>query len=98
MERQGKAAAVNETFWNGEPCRARRVRVRVGTVPRTWWCAGLEGAELEAVEVTYNGRTFFLDDANGDAWAKVTRQKGSPSAGHRSLPEDSVVVDVLERA
>ena len=86
-----------KTYWNGEPCSARRVLVRVGTAPRpTWWCAGLEGTEREAVEVSYNGQTFLLDDADGVGWCKVAFGRGSPQHGHSSLPEDSVVLRELE--
>lgn len=53
------------TYWNGQPTRARRVRVRVGSVagapPLSWWI-GLEGTERNAVEVTYAGTIFYLDD------------------------------------
>jgi hypothetical protein len=86
-------------YWNGEPCRAHRVVVRVGTVPRsTWWCAGMEGTERPAVMVVYQGDTFYLDDENGAGWTKVTAGKGSPWTGHRSLPQDSVVLRSVEAA
>lgn len=81
------------TFWNGEPCKARRVIVRVGLVPRpTWWCAALEGKERDAVEITYGRKTFFIDDENGEGWRKVTEGKGSPWTSHRSLPVGSEVL------
>jgi hypothetical protein len=85
---------MNEpTFWNGEPCTARRVVVRVGHSPRsTWWCAELEGQERAAVEVTYGTSVFLLDDEDGSGWRKVTVGRGSPGWGHSGLPEDSVVL------
>jgi len=106
-------AVKDLTFWNGERCEARKVRVVVGTVyAPTWWCAGLEGTERDAVEVTYGGETFYLDDEpwqlneqggelgkmdRGHAWRKVTVGQGGPDWGHRSLPDDSrPVVDLDE--
>jgi len=81
------------TFWNGEPTPARRVRVIVGESMRpTWWCAALKGTERAAVEVSYGGGRFFLDDEDGSGWAKVTAGHGSPRVRHRSLPDSSVVV------
>ncbi|HYW33008.1 MAG TPA: hypothetical protein VE869_16020 [Gemmatimonas sp.] len=86
------------TYWNGEPCTARRVFVRVGTVPTaTWWCAGMEGTVRRAVEVTHSGVPFYLDNENGSGWGKVTAGRGSPWVGHASLPSDSVVVGMDER-
>jgi hypothetical protein len=84
---------TERTYWNGEPATARRVVVRVGHALRpTWWCANLEGSERRAVEVTYAGQRFYLDNENGSGWAKVTVGQGGPHWGHSSLPEDSVVL------
>jgi hypothetical protein len=75
------------TYWNGEPCHARRVRVIVGDAPRpTWWCAHLIGEQREAVEVHYHGAIFSLDNADGQGWEKVTGGRGSPGVAHRALP------------
>lgn len=82
-------------MWNGEKARGRRVMVRVGHAERTWWCAYLEGTERVAVEVTYGDQVFFLDNEDGSGWAKVTGGGGSPRVGHKSLPDDSVVVALL---
>lgn len=80
------------TYWNGEPTPARRVRIIVGPSPApTWWCAGLEGQERDAVEVEYGGQRFYLDNADGRGWRKVTIFRGSPSAGHASLPAERVL-------
>ena len=81
------------TFWNYEPTPARIVRVIVGPPPvKTWWCADLEGTEREAVEVSYpGGEPFYLDNENGQGWAKVTKGRGGPDWGHSSLPVSSVV-------
>ena len=81
------------TFWNGEPAECRKVIIRVGTVPvSTWWCNGVEGTQRKAVEVRYYDETFFLDNEDGSGWRKVTFGRGSPSWGHSSLPNDSVVL------
>ena len=83
-------AEIPPTFWNGEPCEARRVVVIVGKSLRpTWWCAPFEGQRRAAVRVTYNGGTFYLDDETGSGWHKVTSGRGSPWVGHSSLPDDS---------
>lgn len=80
------------TFWNYEPTPARIVRVIVGPSPvETWWCAKLEGSEREAVEVNYHGDKFYLDNEDGQGWAKVTKGRGGPDWGHSSLPVVSVV-------
>lgn len=84
---------AEQTYWNGEPCEARKVVVIVGASPRsTWWCAGLEGQERKAVEVSYAGQPpFYLDNEDGSGWFKVTKGRGSPAVGHASLPVRSVV-------
>jgi len=75
-----------QTFWNGEPTLARRVLVVIGAAPvSTWWFHGLEGTKRRAVEVTYQGEVFYLDDEDGSGWAKVTKGRGSPHWGHKSL-------------
>ena len=81
-----------ETFWNYEPTPCRIVRVIVGPSPKTWWCAGLEGTEREAVEVIYGGADrFYLDNEDGSGWEKVTLGRGGPHWGHSSLPVASIV-------
>lgn len=82
--------AIADARWNNEPCAARIVTVTVGTVLRpTWWCAGLEGTRREAVEVTYHGAVFYLDNEDDAGVDKVTIGRGLPNWGHRSLPDDS---------
>lgn len=82
----------NTTYWNGEPTHCRIVRVIVGPVPvPTWWCAGLEGTEREAVEVSYGGQRFYLDNEDGSGWMKVTQGRGSPTWAHSSLPVEKVI-------
>jgi hypothetical protein len=83
---------AEKTFWNGEPCRAVKVRVIVGPSMRpTWWCAGMVGQERAAVRVDYGRERFYLDNEDGSGWAKVTTGRGSPNVGHSSLPVASEV-------
>lgn len=86
------------TYWNGEPCNARRVLAMVGTVPvPTWWCNGMEGTVRRAVEIRYRGsKPFYLDDEDGSGWRKVTQGRGLPSWGHRSLPVSEVAEGSLQ--
>lgn len=55
---------TEQTYWNGEPCEARRVRVVVADDTRfkAYWARQFVGHERDAVEVTYHGATFYLDD------------------------------------
>lgn len=74
---EGVQEAV-KTYWNGEETPCRRVLVRVGTCSQpSFWHHGLEGTERRAVEVSYYGETYLLDDEDGD---------GSPD--YSSLPWD----------
>lgn len=83
----------DQTFWNGEPCTARKVEVTVGKSPRsTWWCADLEGKKRQAVEVEYNGSKFYLDNEDGSGWHKVTVGRGSPAFYHASIPVDGAIL------
>jgi hypothetical protein len=75
--------------WNGEPCQARRVTAVVADsifFP-LYWAREFVGTRRKAVEVTYGGRTFYLDDEDGSGWAKVTAG-GSPAHSHRGLNVD----------
>lgn len=55
-----------QTWWNGEPCEARVVRVIVADAEfPNYWARELVGQEREAVEVRYGGEVFFLDN---EAW------------------------------
>lgn len=55
---------MERTYWNGEPCDARVVRVIVADVPKrsAYWARPYVGQEREAVKVTYAGETFYLDN------------------------------------
>jgi hypothetical protein len=78
---------MTETYWNGLPTPAERVRVVVDTSPvDTWWCADLAGTERAAVRVGRPGEVMYIDDENGRGWWKVTEGRGSPREAHWSLP------------
>lgn len=85
-------SSVEPTFWNYQPTPCRIVRVVVGPSPRpTWWCATMAGQEREAVEVDYYGHKFYLDNADGSGWAKVTHGRGGPDWPHGELPVAEVL-------
>jgi len=95
---QPDTAAREPTFWNGEPCEARKVTgvvVDDGRFPQ-YWARLFVGTERRATEVTYGGNTFYLDDedwqGSGDepGWRKVTAGRGSPQYMHRSLQLEGV--------
>ena len=91
MDDKGTVMREVQTYWNGYPAKCRRVRVVVGKALRpTWWCASLEGQEREAVEVHGDGEVFYLDNKDGQGWAKVTVGRGSPMWGHAELPVASI--------
>ncbi|AHZ84662.1 hypothetical protein Bb109J_c1972 [Bdellovibrio bacteriovorus] len=86
------------TFWNGEPCKATKVKVVVGEAPRpTWWCAHLAGQEIDAIRIDYpigkkkQGEPFYILDTP-EAWEKITVHLGSPVYGHKSVPVKNEVV------
>lgn len=82
-----------QTFWNGQPCAARKVVAVVGeSMKSTYWHNGMEGTSRKAVEVVYADQApFYLDNEDGSGWYKVTEGKGSPSVGHKSLPVTNVI-------
>ena len=84
----------------------------VGKAPMpTWWCADLEGKERNAVEVSYGGRVFYLDDDEqpgdggllapppchaGQGWWKVTVGQGGPEICHAELPVRKVLREIAQ--
>jgi hypothetical protein len=92
------------TFWEGEPCQARRVSIVVANDPRFvgYWASELIGERRDAVEVTTAaGETFYLDDerykdAPASGWETVTVGRGMPTYGHRELAAEPGSVE--ERA
>jgi hypothetical protein len=80
-----------KTYWNGEPCKADKVKVIVGEckVP-TWWCADLAGKTHDAIRITYHGETFYLND-DESSWEKITVGRGSPYWPHKSLPVEKEI-------
>lgn len=80
---------TDRTYWNGEPCHAVRVQLRVSAPPQglhpQYWAAEHIGQVRPAVRVVYGDQTFYIDDEAGAGWAKVTTGHGSPAVGSRSL-------------
>lgn len=100
IDRKAEEARANpQTWWNGEPAEARIVHVVVGEPEKpTWWFADLVGTVREAVEVTYGGQTFYIDNQGfesgftpGNGWRKVTMGRGAPDFGHASLRIERVL-------
>lgn len=59
---------VVSTFWNGEPCHARRVTLVVADAENpTYWARHYVGTRRDAVEVVYGDQTFYLDDDDYEA-------------------------------
>lgn len=86
------------TYWNGEPCQARKVQgiVADASFP-AYWARSLIGTRRNAVEITYGDATFYIDDQehagegyDGCGWAKVTTGRGSPRYMHRSITLEAV--------
>jgi len=81
--------------WNGEPCKARRVLIRVGDCPfPRGWYKDLVGTEMRAVEVTpleydtlnpIEDSKFYIADSDGNGWHKVMIEGGDPHWGHKSV-------------
>lgn len=76
---------TERTYWNGEPCKARIVRVIVadtGDFP-LYWAKPYVGTEREAVEIAYNGRTFYIDNEEhspSPGETEAMRRFGLPAA------------------
>lgn len=64
-----------QTYWNGEPTPARKVRLKIAAQPQFphYWAAteGRVGEIVDAVEVSYfpEGPFYLLDD-EGQGWPK----------------------------
>ena len=89
-----RSIGVETTYWNGEPTPARKVTLKVAADTRYphYWANHLVGTMRKAVEVTYNGQVFYLDDDHGQGWNKVLAG-GGPEWGHAELRPDGEVVE-----
>jgi hypothetical protein len=67
---------VEQTYWNGEPCEAHRVTVVVADAPAfpKYWARPFIGTERNAVRVTYNDDTFYLDDEGYEQTQEAMKQ------------------------
>lgn len=89
---------AERTYWNGQECKARIVRVIVADAPEfpQYWARGFVGQEREAVEVTYYDETFYIDNEGhepSEESATVLRAHGiephpePPGQGWRKVTE-----------
>lgn len=86
-----------QTFWNFEKCNARKVTAKVAdSEAPLYWAREFIGQRRKAVEIEYNGNTFYLDDEDGQGWRKVTEGRGSPWYGHKSLSVETISVKERE--
>lgn len=91
MTNIGKTSKVR-TYWNGEPCKIRLVRVIVGKAEKpTLWYAEIEGTARWAVEVTYHDQVFYLDNEDNSGLKKVTQGRGMPNYPHSSLTVTTIL-------
>ena len=84
-----------QTYWNGLPTPARRGTAVVADAPEfaAYWARDLVGERIAVVEVkldgvNYGGGLTYLDDRQGDGWAKVTEGRGGSAWGHASVHID----------
>lgn len=77
-----------ETFWNGNPCRARYLTVVVANDPTfsKYWAKSYIGQVRKAIEITIIKRgilgtskleTFIIDNEDGSGYKKITKGRGS---------------------
>jgi hypothetical protein len=75
-------------YWNGEPTAtftACIIKPKENTEKPMYWYNVFSGKERQAIEITYAGQTWIIDNNVGDGYLKVTKGQGSPSYGHKSL-------------
>lgn len=92
--------AEQETYWNGEPCRAERCTVVVADNADTpaYWARPFVGTERQAVMVQYNGETFYIDNEGyeaGEEEVALLKSRGlnaEPKVGYPGWGWDKVTV------
>jgi len=85
------------TYWNGEPCKAKRVEVTVANPHdlAKYWARDLVGKRWPAVAIIYQSKMFFIDNENDDGWTKITLGFGHPMFQHKGIwVEDGSAVSV----
>lgn len=76
------------TYWLGQRCDARRVKVLLaGSVE----AVGRSGLVVDAVRVDLGEGLLYLDDTNGAGWLKVTAGYGCAKIPHRELDLERLV-------
>lgn len=93
-------------FWNGEPkalftaciIKPKKDERR----PLVWWNAFTD-IDRQAIEITYEGEKWCIDNAHGTGFYKVTKGMGSPSCGHASfgdyefiryIPQSEMIIQI----
>lgn len=78
-------------YWNGEPATFTAFTYKVkkqDEIPLHWQNSN-EDDIRQAIEITYCGRKFAIDNKFGDGYHKVTEGLGSPRCGHKSVDLNS---------
>jgi hypothetical protein len=90
----GKPLFTEKGYWNGEPSAtftACIVKLNGDAAHPLWWHNAFAGTERQAIEITYGGETWCIENQNGTGFYKVTTGMGSPGCGHFSLSGHEVV-------
>jgi len=83
-----KSINAEETFWDGNPCRARYLTVVVANDPTLpdYWAKSYIGTVRKAIEISIIKRgflgsnkleTFIIDNERGNGYFKITKGMGS---------------------
>lgn len=74
-------------YWNGENATFKGVTYEVTEVKehKTWWQNQFIGHRRQGLEITHRGKTFFIDNENGDGYEKVVRGMGYPNFIHKTI-------------
>jgi hypothetical protein len=85
------SAQLTDIEWNGEPAQGRKVDVVVADDDRfpSYWARQWIGHVRPAVEIHYEGRTFYIDDQDDLGWRKVMAG-GLARYGHKGLAVSDV--------
>lgn len=84
-------------FWNGEPATFNVVLYQVLPAEKeTWWQNRHLGQQRQAVQITYGGQTWIIDNEHGDGYYKVTTGMGSPGCGHKSIDAHRIIRELPE--
>lgn len=92
---------MNKAFWNyDEPVTYRVIVVKLLKVEETpmHWQNAFEGEHRQVVEITHNGKSFMIDNADGSGISKL-EARGGPWSMSRHIGAFEFIGDVpLEMA